>query len=379
MGKMYHEQERGSRKNTLKYCDTEHFYSIIVLMLFQPSIRKIIHVDMDAYYASIEQRDHPEYRGKPVIVGGPPHSRGVVATCSYEARKFGIHSAMASKIAYRKCPQAIFVLPRFEVYTAVSQQIRDIFYEYTDLVEPLSLDEAFLDVTTNKKNIIYATQIAKEIRQKIFAVTGLTASAGVSYNKFLAKIASDFRKPNGLTVITPDKAESFIETLPVRKFFGVGKVTEKRMNELGIFTGADLKKLSQEQLAEYFGNMGEYFYEIARGIDERPVESNWVRQSYGREETFEEDISNLTEIRDIFKKLAGEVAASLLEEKTKGKTVKIKVRYANFETLTRQKSLPAPISDQETIFQNAITLLSKTEVGQRKVRLLGVAVTGLSE
>jgi DNA polymerase-4 len=347
-------------------------------MLFQRPIRKIIHVDMDAYYASIEQRDHPEYREKPVIVGGPPHSRGVVATCSYEARKFGIHSAMASKIAYRKCPQAIFVLPRFEVYTAVSQQIRDIFYEYTDLVEPLSLDEAFLDVTTNKKNIIYATQIAKEIRQKIFEFTGLTASAGVSYNKFLAKIASDFRKPNGLTVITPDRAESFIETLPVRKFFGIGKVTEKRMNELGIFTGADLKKWKKEQLAEYFGNMGEYFYEIVRGIDERPVENNWIRQSYGREETFEEDILDITEIRDIFRRLSEEVAISLQKEKTSGKTVKIKVRYANFETLTRQKSLPSPINDQKTIFQNALTLLNKTEVGKRKVRRLGVAITGLS-
>lgn len=342
------------------------------------SIRKIIHVDMDAYYASIEQRDHPEYRGKPVIVGGPPHSRGVVATCSYEARKFGIHSAMASKLAYRKCPQAIFVSPRFEVYNAVSQQIRDIFHEHTDLVEPLSLDEAFLDVTTNKKNILYATRIAKEIRQKIFEVTGLTASAGVSYNKFLAKIASDFRKPNGLTVITPDKAESFIETLPVRKFFGIGKVTEKKMNELGIFTGADLKKWTKEQLAEYFGNMGKYFHEVVRGIDERPVENNWIRQSYGREETFEEDISDLAEIRDIFKKLAREVAISLEEKKTKGKTIKIKVRYDNFETLTRQKSLPTPISDQKTIFQNALALLSKTELGQRKVRLLGVAVTGLS-
>ncbi len=339
--------------------------------------RKIIHVDMDAYYAAIEQRDNPEYRGKPLIVGGMPNSRGVVATCSYEARKFGIHSGMSSKIAYYKCPQAIFALPHFEVYTQVSEQIRGIFYEYTDLVEPLSLDEAFMDVTVNKKNIQYATQIAKEIRARIFQVTGLTASAGVSYNKFLAKVASDFRKPDGLTVIIPEKAEQFIEALPIRKFFGVGKVTEKRMQELGIFTGADLKKWDRTKLAEHFGSMADYFYEIARGIDERPVDNNWIRQSYGREETFEEDISDLEQLRQTFSRLTEDIVRYLNEENTKGKTIKIKVRYDNFETISKQKSLDEAVSDQETILQTAYQLLAKTAAGERKVRLLGVAVTNL--
>lgn len=334
---------------------------------------------MDAYYAAIEERDHPEYRGKPLIVGGPPQSRGVVATASYAARKFGIHSGMPSKTAYQKCPQAIFVLPHFDVYTKVTEQIRAIFFEYTDLVEPLSLDEAFLDVTVNKKNIESATQIAKEIKDKIFKTTGLTASAGVSYNKFIAKVASDYHKPNGLTIVPPHKAQSFIESLAIRKFFGIGKVTEQKMHTLGIYTGADLKKRSQEDLIEHFGKAGAYFYDIARGIDDSPVITDWVRKSYGREETFEQDIDAMAQIKDVISRLTEDVVGYLHEEKTKGKTVHLKVRYDNFETITRQKSLPVAVDDKETILQAAFQLLEKSEAGKRKIRLLGVSVSNLSE
>src|SRR5210317_1660639 len=236
------------------------------------SIRKIIHIDMDAFYASVEQRDRPELKGKPVIVGGDPQSRGVVAACSYEAREFGIHSAMASATAYRLCPDAVFIRPRFDVYRAVSSEIRKIFCEYTDLVEPLSLDEAFLDVTKNYMGMPSATLIAKEIKRKIYCKTGkLTASAGVSFNKFIAKVASDMNKPDGITVITPDMAEEFIDQLPIRKFFGVGKVTEAKMRSLGIQTGADLKRFQKEKLVEIFGKSGSYFFDIAHGMEHRPV------------------------------------------------------------------------------------------------------------
>ena len=261
--------------------------------------RKIIHIDMDAFFAAVEQRDNPELRGKPVIVGGDPGGRGVVATCSYEARRFGIHSAMSCARAYRLCPQARFVPPRFEAYRTVSLQIREIFHQYTDLVEPLSLDEAFLDVTDNKPAIQSATWVAQEILQKIKQVTGLTASAGVSYNKFLAKIASDMHKPDGLTVVTPEQAKAFIEVLPVRRFHGVGRVTEKRMQTLGILTGADLKKRPQQELDKNFGKAGQYYYQIARGIDLRPVLPNRVRKSIGKETTLSEDIADRGQIMTI--------------------------------------------------------------------------------
>jgi len=242
---------------------------------------------MDAYYASVEQRDRPEFKGKPVIVGGDPKSRGVVAACSYEARKFGIHSAMASSTAYRLCPDAVFIRPRFDMYRAVSTQIREIFYEYTDLVEPLSLDEAFLDVTENYKGMPSATIIAKEIKREIYRRTGgLTASAGISFNKFLAKVASDINKPDGITVITPEMADEFIDRLPIRKFFGVGKVTEEKMLNLGIKTGADLKQYRKEQLIQLFGKSGNYFYDIAHGLDDRPVQPNRIRKSMGKETSY---------------------------------------------------------------------------------------------
>ena len=267
-------------------------------------LRKIIHIDMDAFYASVEQRDNPQLRGKPVIVGGQPDKRGVVAACSYEARKFGVHSAMSSARAHTICPQAVFVYPRFDKYRAASAVIMEIFHEYTYLVEPLSLDEAFLDVTRNKKGIESATQIARQIRREIFDKTGLTASAGVSYNKFLAKVASDYRKPDGLTVVVPDKAQSFIDHLPIRKFSGVGKVTEKKMLGLGIRTGEDLRKLSRDDLIRIFGKYGAYFYNIAHGMDSRPVTTERIRKSLGKEITLGEDIANTGEMVTILENIA---------------------------------------------------------------------------
>ena len=332
---------------------------------------------MDAFYASVEQRDNPELQGKPVIVGGDPQGRGVVAACSYEARKFGIHSAMPCRHAYQLCPEAVFLYPRFEAYQEVSTQIHEIFHEYTDLVEPLSLDEAYLDVTTNKKDLEYATEIAKEIKQKIKEKTGLTASAGVSYNKFLAKIASDLNKPDGIAIITPDQAIAFIETLPVRKFFGVGKVTEKKMNGLGIFTGADLKRWDREDLQKEFGKAGPYYYDIVRGVDDRPVESEWERKSVGREETFAEDILDVEKIHFELEKLVEDTVHTLNNLKKRGRTVTLKVRYSNFKTITRSMSLDASTNDKKQIMDIVDLLLPKTEIGSRKVRLVGVSLSNL--
>ena len=268
---------------------------------------------MDAFYASIEQRDNPDYRGKPLAVGHGAE-RGVVAAASYEARKYGVYSAMPSVVASRKCPHLIFTKPRFEVYRSVSQQVREIFFEYTDKVEPLSLDEAFLDVTTNKKNMRSATHIAKEIKQKIQEQTHLTASAGVSYNKFLAKIASDYNKPNGIYVITPQNGQAFVEQLNIKKFFGVGPATASKMNELGIFNGADLKKWSEMDLAHHFGKTGLSYYQYARGLDNREVESERVRKSLGAEETFLEDLSELESVEQELDKIAQEVSKFIEEE-----------------------------------------------------------------
>src|SRR5210317_2501448 len=291
------------------------------------SIRKIIHIDMDAFYASVEQRDRPELKGKPVIVGGDPQSRGVVAACSYAAREFGIHSAMASSTAYRLCPDAVFIRPRFDVYRAVSSQIREIFCEYTELVEPLSLDEAFLDVTENYMNMASATLIAREIKKKIFNRTGkLTASAGVSFNKFIAKVASDINKPDGITVITPDMADEFIDRLPIRKFFGVGKVTEEKMLNIGIKTGADLKRYKKEQLIQIFGKSGNYFYDIAHGLDDRPVEPNRIRKSIGKETTFPEDIDDTNQMVEILENIADRLENSLIKHEAKGRTITLKIK-----------------------------------------------------
>ena len=339
-------------------------------------IRKIIHIDMDAFYASVEQRDRPELKGKPVIVGGDPYGRGVVAACSYEARTFGIHSAMASSRAYKRCPHAVFLRPRFDTDTSVSAEIREIFYEYTDLLEPLSLDEAFLDVTKNKKKMISATHIAREILEKIYDKSrGLTASAGVSFNKFLAKIASDFNKPHGITVVTPDNAADFIDRLPIRKFFGVGKVTEGKMHNLGIKTGDDLKKMDKEKLINIFGKAGHYFYNIARGIDHRPVEPEWIRKSIGKETTFREDIDDITQMMEVLGRLSVKIENLLKVDGRKGKTITLKVKYFDFQRITRSVTVREPITDADTIMKYVQPLLDNTEAGMKKVRLLGVSVS----
>ncbi len=346
-------------------------------MIISMEVRKIIHVDMDAFFASVEQRNNPELRGKPVIVGGSPRSRGVVAACSYEARKYGIHSAMASSIAHRLCPHAIFIQGNFDEYNDVSEQIGEIFHEYTDLVEPLSLDEAYLDVTDNLQGTTYATQIAREIRRRILEKTRLTASAGVSYNKFLAKVASDYNKPDGMTVITPDMAGDFIEALPIGKFHGIGKVTEKRMQELGIKTGYDLKRISRDSLKSMFGKVGDYYYDISHGIDDRPVEPDYIRKSIGKEVTLQEDISDRMLMHEVLDSLAGRVSRALEKHGSKGRTITLKVKYADFQSISRSVSLVEYMDRKELLLDNAKMLLEKTEAGDRKVRLLGISVSNL--
>lgn len=341
--------------------------------------RKIIHIDMDAFFAAVEQRDFPEYRGKPLIVGGRPDKRGVVATCSYEARKFGIHSAMSSSRAYKLCPQAIIVSPRFEAYREASNIIRSIFLQYTDLVEPLSLDEAYLDVSESTLFEGSATLIAKDIKQKIFQQTNLTASAGVSYNKFLAKVASDMNKPDGITVIRPEQGAQFVAELPVGKFYGVGKATEAKMHGLGIKTGADIKKLSVQECQQYFGKSGMYYYHICRGVDNREVVSHRERKSLGSETTFEKDLDSVDDMLKVLSVLAIEVTDSLKQKDLKGYTLTLKVKYDNFEQITRSKTLSIAINNVKDMLPVIVSLLSKTEVETRKVRLLGLTVSGFSE
>ena len=343
-------------------------------------MRKIIHVDMDAFYASVEQRDKPELKGKPVIVGGDPNSRGVVAACSYEARKFGVHSAMASSTAYRLCPAAVFVRPRFDAYRAVSSDIREIFYEYTDVVEPLSLDEAFLDVTNNHKGVTSATLIAREIKKKIYNRTGkLTASAGVSFNKFIAKVASDMNKPDGITVITPAAADAFIDQLPIRKFFGVGKVTEEKMLNLGIKTGADLKNFKREELIQLFGKSGSYFYNIAHGMDNRPVEPNRIRKSIGKETTLLEDIDDMDQMLEILQDIAVKLENSLLKRHAKGRTITLKVKYFDFQSITRSVTVDKPADKTSIIMKYVKPLLARTDAGAKKVRLLGISISNFDD
>lgn len=332
---------------------------------------------MDAFYASVEQRDHPELQGKPVVVGGSPEGRGVVATASYEARKYGIHSAIPAATARRLCPNAIFIKPRFDVYKEVSRQIRQVFFEYTDLVEPLSLDEAYLDVTINKPNIASAALIAREIKAKIKERTRLTASAGVAPNKFLAKVASDYHKPDGLTLVTPELAEQFIEGLPIGKFHGIGQVTESKMKEKGIHFGRDLKKWEEQDLVKIFGKFGSYLYKIARGIDEREVEPNRIRKSLGAENTFSEDYEDINKMKLYLETLANEVSRRLHRAKTGGRTITLKVRYDDFSRITRSITVNESVSDEETLANTAKELLDETEAGIRKVRLLGITVSNL--
>jgi len=338
--------------------------------------RKIIHIDMDAFYASIEQRDNPEYRGKPIVVGGSPEGRGgVVATASYEARKFGIRSAMPSKKALDLCPHVIFIFPRFDVYKVVSGQIREIFSRYTDLIEPLSLDEAFLDVTEDKQGIGSAIDIAAAIRSAIKTELHLTASAGISINKFLAKIASDMNKPDGQTFIGPSRVEAFMESLPVEKFFGVGKVTAAKMRNLGLFTGADLKKKEEAELVRHFGKAGHFYYRIARGIDDRPVQPDRETKSLAAEGTFPVDLTTLEEMTPQLEKIAGTVTNRLIRNQLKGRTITVKIKYADFRQITRSRSLPSATDDLRTILQIAIDLLLASGLEDKKVRLLGITVS----
>ena len=339
--------------------------------------RTILHLDLDAFYASIEQRDHPEYRGKPVIVGGSPDRRGVVATASYEARQYGVHSAMPSRTAQHLCPQAIFLPARFDVYRAVSQRVMAIFRQQTALVEPLSLDEAFLDVTDTVHTLDEAVQLAQDIKWQIWDQTELTASAGVSYCKFLAKIASDAHKPDGLTIIPQEEASAFLEALPIEKFFGVGKVTAAKLRELGIQTGADLKRLGEERLYDRFGKYGGQLYRFACGEDDRPVEPVRERKSVGKEVTLERDIRDQAEMERILETLALQVEHRLAELGIIGKTLTLKVRWSTFELVTRACSREQGFHLAQEMLPVLHVLLSGLVDGKRAVRLLGVIVSSL--
>jgi DNA polymerase-4 len=339
-------------------------------------LKQILHIDMDAFYATIEQRDNPSLRGMPVCVGGNPKiGRGVVMACSYEARKYGIHSAMPVKKAFRLCPQAIFVKPRFDVYFTESKKIKKIFYEFTDRVQPLSLDEAYLDISEISNDFQTSEQIAKKILNKIYKTTGLTASAGVSFNKFLAKIGSDFNKPNGITVITIDNADEFIDNLPIDKFYGVGKVTEKKMLGLGLKTGADLKVFGLENLKKHFGKAGEYFFNCAVGVDDREVHTNWQRKSLGKQRTLPTDIDDIEEMVQILQQIVEKISNSLIEKKLKGQTVTLIIRYNDFQRITRSITLCQPVNDLNEIMENINKLLYRTEVELKKVRLLGISIS----
>lgn len=349
----------------------------MINILYIVENRKIIHIDMDAFYASVEQRDKPEYMGKPVIVGGLPDERGVVAACSYEARQYGIHSAMPSSKAYRLCPKAIFLRPRFDAYREVSAEIQKIFRLYTDLVEPLSLDEAFLDVSGRTEFHGSATFIAQSIKQAIKNKTNLTSSAGVSYNKFLAKIASDINKPDGLYLITPEQGEKFVEQLAVRKIYGIGQATEAKMKVLKITTGADLKQWTENALIKNFGKAGRYYYQIARGIDHRPVRNNRIRKSIGNETTFQEDIGDIDIMLAKLKILSDKVFLNLIKKNLSAKTLTLKVKYDNFELITRSITKENSVKGVDDMLQLLRLLLQRTEAGVRKVRLLGVSVSKL--
>ena len=340
-------------------------------------VRKIIHIDMDAFFASVEQRDDETLRNKPVAVGGSA-DRGVVAAASYEARKYGVRSAMPSRTAKRLCPNLIFVRPRFDVYKQVSDQIREIFAEFTDLIEPLSLDEAYLDVTHNKIGLPSATLIAKEIRKRIFEQTGLTASAGISINKFLAKTASDVNKPNGQFLIPPEDAEAYVDTLPIERFFGIGKVTADKMRQMGIFFGKDLKQYSREDLVIRFGKAGHYYYQIARAIDERPVNPNRIRKSIGAENTFSRDLVRITDVEQELKRIAGTVAGRMKRSESAGKTLTLKVKFDDFTVITRSKTIAGLIENEQDILDLIPTMLEQAELEKFRIRLLGLSVSHLN-
>jgi DNA polymerase-4 len=338
--------------------------------------RKIIHVDMDAFYASVEQMDNPALKGKPLAVGGA-EKRGVVSAASYEARKFGVRSAMSGYLAKRNCPDLIFVPPRFERYKEISLKIRNIFFDYTDLVEPLSLDEAYLDVTTNKKGNPSASLIAEEIRQRIFDEVGLTASAGISINKFLAKVASDYNKPNGQKTVNPEEVLSFLEDLEIRKFYGVGKVTANKMYHLGIFTGTELKQKSLEFLKENFGKSGDYYYQVVRGIHNSEVKPNRTPKSVGAERTFDENLSSEIFMLQRLDSIATELEKRLKKSKISGKTVTLKIKYSDFTLQTRSKTLAYFIADKSLILETTKELLYQEKL-ENSVRLLGISLSNLN-
>lgn len=339
-------------------------------------MRKIIHVDMDAFYASVEQLDNPQLRGKPIAVGGSSQ-RGVVAAASYEARKFGVRSAMSSVLAKRNCPELIFVKARFDRYREISKQIRKVFYEYTDLVEPLSLDEAYLDVTVNKKGNPSATLIAKEIRHRILEETGLNASAGISINKFIAKVASDINKPNGQKTVNPEEVMDFLEDLDIRKIYGVGKVTAEKMYGLGIFTGKDLKEKPLEFLAEKFGKSGSYYYHVVRGIHISAVKPHRIPKSVGAERTFSENLSSEIFMLERLEHIAEELERRLKKSNLAGKTVTLKIKYSDFTLNTRSKTVADFVSDKNLILETAKELLYQDEL-QNSVRLLGISLANLN-
>lgn len=345
-------------------------------MLNDLPIRKIIHVDMDAFYASVAQMDHPELKGKPIAVGGGG-VRGVISAASYEARKFGVKSAMSGNLAIKLCPHLIFVKTDFERYTEISKQVRQIFYDYTDLVEPLSLDEAYLDVTENKKGLPSATLIAEEIRQRIFNEVGLTASAGISINKFIAKVASDYNKPNGQKTVNPEDVLSFLEALDIRKFYGVGKVTAEKMYQKGIFTGKDLKLKSLDYLEANFGKSGRYYYEVVRGIHNSLVKPNRIRKSLAAERTFTENLSSEIFLLEKLERIAEEVSKRLHKNKVSGKTLTLKIKYSDFTLQTRSKTLAYFVSDKALILETAKDLLYQEKLSN-SVRLLGISLSNLN-
>ncbi len=338
--------------------------------------RKIIHVDMDAFYASVEQMDNPDLRGKPLAVGGGG-KRGVVSAASYEARKFGVRSAMPGFTARKLCPDLLFVRPRFDRYQEISKQIRKIFFDYTDLVEPLSLDEAYLDVTENKKGNPSASLIAQEIRQRIFDEVGLTASAGISINKFIAKVASDYNKPNGQKTVNPEEVLEFLEDLDVKKFYGVGKVTQAKMYQMGIYTGKDLKSKSEAFLTQHFGKSGGHYYRIVRGIHQSEVKPNRERKSLAAERTFSENISSEIYMLERLENIAEELQKRLKRSKVAGRTVTLKIKYSDFTLQTRSKTLPYYVSDAAILLETAKELLYQSEM-KNSVRLLGISLSNLN-
>jgi DNA polymerase-4 len=338
--------------------------------------RKIIHIDMDAFYASVEQMDNPELRGKPIAVGGA-ENRGVVSAASYEARKFGVRSAISGMQAKRNCPELIFVKPRFDRYKEISKQIHKIFRDYTDLVEPLSLDEAYLDVTKNKKGNPSATLLAEEIRLRIFNEVGLTASAGISVNKFVAKIASDYNKPNGQKTVNPDEVIAFLEQLPIQKFYGVGKVTAEKMFQLGIFTGLDLKNRPIDFLEKHFGKSGSFYYNVVRGIHNSEVKSNRIAKSVAAEYTFDSNLSSEIFMLEKLDKIASELERRLKKHKISGKTVTLKIKYSDFTQQTRSKTMPYFIADKALILEIVKELLYQERM-KDSVRLLGISLSNLN-